>query len=74
MQFTKSDWKVPPNIVAAKMKGAHHPDAKTRSILHTSTMLDLIRQITSNMAQQQIRQSNNLPKKGNASSASNQAT
>ena len=28
MQFTKSDWKAPPNIEAAEKKGAPHPDAK----------------------------------------------
>ena len=28
MQFTKSDWKEPPNMEAAKQKGAPHPGAK----------------------------------------------
>ena len=28
MQFTKSDWKAPPNIEAAKKKVAPHPSAK----------------------------------------------
>ena len=29
MQFTKSDWKAPPNMEAAKKQGAPHPGAKT---------------------------------------------
>ena len=28
MQFTKSDWKAPSNIEAAKKKGAPHPGAE----------------------------------------------
>ena len=28
MQFTELDWKAPPNIEAAKKKGAPHPGAK----------------------------------------------
>ena len=51
MQLTKSDWKAPPNIAAAKKKQHHTLVPRIQLILDISPMLDLIRQTTSHMAQ-----------------------
>ena len=52
MQFTKSDWKAPPNIVAAKTKVAPHPGAKNPINFAYFPNAKPDRIITNNMVQQ----------------------
>ena len=74
MQFTKSDCKAPPNIEAATKQGAPHPAAKNSINFGHFPNAKPDETNYKQYGTTTEKERNNLPKKENASSASNQAT